>query len=66
MTMTNGEKSLRRMQGINPDSKAGIECTNCGCTEFRTRDTRKRFNGITRYRECCYCGKIIRTRETIG
>ena len=52
---------------------SGLKCPRCGCADFRTVDGRpwdtvKTVNipgAVRRYKVCRYCGKTIRTRETI-
>jgi len=53
--------------------QVGLKCPNCGCEDFRDEegrpwDTVKTipiFGAIRRYKICRYCGKKVRTKETI-
>ena len=53
--------------------QAGLRCPNCNCADFKDEqgrpwDTRKTVNipgAVRRYKICRYCGKTVRTRETI-
>jgi len=55
------------------NKKQGLGCTNCGCKDFRDElgrpfKTVKTVNipgAIRRYKICRYCGKRVRTKETI-
>ncbi len=42
---------------------AGLECSNCGCRDFRVRDTKPGVGYIKRYRICRHCGRIRTTIE---
>ena len=54
-------------------NRKGLKCPRCGCADFRAEDGRpfdtvKTVNipgAIRRYKICRWCGKRVRTRETI-
>ena len=44
----------------------GLECSECGCRDFRVKETRPREGGyIYRRRECRHCLNTVTTTERI-
>ena len=63
------DKRLMALQGVYIDdnnTKKGISCPSCGCSDIRTSNTLQHENKVTRYKKCRNCGKSMRTCEVIG
>jgi hypothetical protein len=48
--------------GGTTDAK-GLRCRECGCSDFRTINTRLTAGGVLRRRLCRHCGRRMSTRE---
>jgi hypothetical protein len=67
------EADSARQEGaaVSQDQRAtdvpnkGLECSNCGCRHFWTKDKRNEDGYIRRRRECRNCGKRVTTTERI-
>jgi transcriptional regulator NrdR family protein len=53
------------MSDAKPKDSLGLICRKCGCTDLRVKHTRRFRDKIIRERECRYCGKRMRSTETL-